>query len=36
MAESYTIPERDNPLIRQLEARGHLSDEERAGSASSA
>jgi CRP-like cAMP-binding protein len=26
MAESYRDPERANPLVRQLEARGHLSD----------
>jgi CRP-like cAMP-binding protein len=29
MAESYSSPERDNPLILQLEARGRISDEER-------
>src|SRR5918994_676064 len=29
MAESYRDPERANPLVRQLEARGHLSEDER-------
>jgi hypothetical protein len=29
MAESYNDPEQDNPLVRQLEARGRLSDKER-------